>query len=128
MRSMSVALNSCSVSMGYFLSSLLVSVTNQVTMKSKKVGNSTVHVGGWLSNNDLNKDYLNRFYWMLCFMSVANLFNFVFWALSYNYQSPSNTLVHQNSGSSLSGAMGSQSGRENNTHRPEIGEHMASPQ
>lgn len=128
MRSMSVALNSCSVSMGYFLSSLLVSVTNQVTMKSKKVGNSTVHVGGWLSNNDLNKDYLNRFYWMLCFMSIVNLFNFVFWALSYNYQSPSNTLVHKNSGSSLSEAMGSQSGRENNTHRPEIGEHMTSPQ
>lgn len=125
MRSMSVALNSCSVSMGYFLSSLLVSVTNRATMKSKKIGQSIVHVGGWLSNNDLNEDHLNRFYWMLCFMSVVNLFNFVFWAISYKYQSSSNTLVHKTSGSNTSEAMDIQNGQENNIHDHENVEHMA---
>lgn len=125
MRSMSVALNSCSVSMGYFLSSLLVSVTNRATMKSKKIGQSIVHVGGWLSNNDLNEDHLNRFYWMLCFMSVVNLFNFVFWAISYKYQSSSNTLVHKTSGSFVSEAMDIQDGQENNIHDHENVEHIA---
>lgn len=126
MRSMSVALNSCSVSLGYFLSSLLVSVTNHSTMKSKKIGGSIVHVGGWLSNNDLNKDHLNWFYWLLCLISVVNIFNFVFWAMSYNYQSPTNTLVHQNSGSIVSEAiLDIQNGQENNIHHHENVEHKA---
>eukprot|EP01018_Ginkgo_biloba_P023009 Gb_32890 [translate_table: standard] len=90
MRSMSVALNSCSVALGYFLSSLLVSLTNRVTMKTK----TTDHLGGWLSSNDLNKDHLDRFYWLLCALSVINFFNYVFWAMSYRYQTNAN--LHPN--------------------------------
>ncbi|KAH9312309.1 hypothetical protein KI387_027344 [Taxus chinensis] len=87
MRSMSVALNAASVALGYFMSSLLVSLTNYATRSRKNIGQSVVQSGGWLSYNDLNKDHLNWFYWLLSGISVVNFFGYVFCALSYNNSS-----------------------------------------
>lgn len=46
----------CSYSFGFYLSSLLVSLVNKVTSGDVAGG------GGWLSDNDLNKDRLDLFY------------------------------------------------------------------
>ncbi|KAF8730722.1 hypothetical protein HU200_016584 [Digitaria exilis] len=68
----------CSYSFGFYLSSVLVSLVNRVT-----AGDGGGH-GGWLANNDLNKDRLDLFYWLLAALSVLNFFNYLFWARWYS--------------------------------------------
>ncbi|XP_047975982.1 protein NRT1/ PTR FAMILY 4.4 isoform X1 [Salvia hispanica] len=81
MQSFLTAMTYCSYSFGFYLSSLLVSLVNRVTSTGSK--------GGWLSNNDLNKDRLDLFYWMLAALSLVNFFNFLFWSRWYSSgQSP----------------------------------------
>ncbi|XP_057793789.1 protein NRT1/ PTR FAMILY 4.4 [Salvia miltiorrhiza] len=80
MQSFLTAMTYCSYSFGFYLSSLLVSLVNRVTSGSG---------GGWLSNNDLNKDRLDLFYWLLAALSLVNFFNFLFWSRWYSRtQSP----------------------------------------
>jgi len=55
MQSFLTAMTYCSYSFGFFLSSLLVSLVNNVT-------SSDDSKSGWLSDNDLNKDRLDLFY------------------------------------------------------------------
>ncbi|CAH2047618.1 unnamed protein product [Thlaspi arvense] len=74
MRSISVALGWCSVGLGFFLSSLLVEVTNVIT---GKLGHQ------WLGGEDLNKSSLDLFYVLLFFLNTLNLFNYIFWAKRY---------------------------------------------
>jgi dipeptide/tripeptide permease len=68
----------CSYSFGFYLSSVLVSLVNRIT-SSSAAGN-----GGWLANNDLNKDRLDLFYWLLAALSILNFFNYLFWARWYS--------------------------------------------
>ncbi|KAJ3675505.1 hypothetical protein LUZ60_004547 [Juncus effusus] len=77
MQSFLTAMTYCSYSFGFFLSSVLVSVINKITSNSTK--------RGWLSNNDLNKDRLDLFYWVLSILSLLNFFNYLFWARWYSY-------------------------------------------
>ncbi|KAB2635040.1 protein NRT1/ PTR FAMILY 4.4 [Pyrus ussuriensis x Pyrus communis] len=77
MQSFLTAMTYCSYSFGFYLSSLLVSLVNKVT--------STSSNGGWLSDNDLNRDRLDRFYWLLAALSLANFFNYLFWSNWYSY-------------------------------------------
>uniref|UniRef100_A0A0E0ME42 Major facilitator superfamily (MFS) profile domain-containing protein n=1 Tax=Oryza punctata TaxID=4537 RepID=A0A0E0ME42_ORYPU len=65
----------CSYSFGFYLSSVLVSLVNKITS-----GNG----GGWLSDNDLNKDRLDLFYWLLSTLSLLNFFNYLFWSRWYS--------------------------------------------
>ncbi|CAM0874901.1 unnamed protein product [Alopecurus aequalis] len=65
----------CSYSFGFYLSSVLVSLVNRVT--SRNGGD------GWLSNNDLDKDRLDLFYWLLAALSSLNFINFLFWSRWY---------------------------------------------
>lgn len=74
MRSISTALSWCSTSMGYFLSSALVSITNLV---SGKFG------GEWLGGNDLNHARLDLFYALLCILNFINFLNYIYWAKRY---------------------------------------------
>ncbi|XP_022974070.1 protein NRT1/ PTR FAMILY 4.4-like [Cucurbita maxima] len=76
MQSFLTAMTYCSYSFGFYLSSLLVSVVNKVSR-----GESG---GGWLSHNDLNKDRLDLFYWLLAGLSLVNFFNYLFWANRYS--------------------------------------------
>ncbi|KAH6763897.1 Major facilitator superfamily protein [Perilla frutescens var. hirtella] len=76
MQSFLTAMTYCSYSFGFYLSSLLVSLVNRVT--------STGSGGGWLSNNDLNKDRLDLFYWLLAALSLINFFNYLFWSRWYS--------------------------------------------
>ncbi|KAG5229378.1 protein NRT1/ PTR FAMILY [Salix suchowensis] len=78
MQAFSTAITYCSYSFGFYLSSLLVSLVNKVTSSS-----STSK--GWLSDNDLNKDRLDLFYWMLAVLGFLNFLNYLFWARWYSH-------------------------------------------
>ncbi|MCD7464595.1 hypothetical protein HAX54_053055 [Datura stramonium] len=78
MQSFLTAITYCSYSFGFYLSSLLVSLVNKIT------SNSSHHGGGWLSDNNLNKDRLDRFYWLLAVLSFLNFFNYLIWAKWYS--------------------------------------------
>ncbi|CAI9101501.1 OLC1v1038839C2 [Oldenlandia corymbosa var. corymbosa] len=72
MQAFLTAITYCSYSFGFYLSSVLVSLVNKITSHSSK--------GGWLSDNNLNKDRLDYFYWMLAVLSFINFLNYLFWA------------------------------------------------
>ena len=76
MRSICTSLSWCSTSMGYFLSSLLVSLSNGV---------SALLSGGkpWLGGSDLNHSRLDMFYTLLCVVNFINFLNYVYWAKRY---------------------------------------------
>ncbi|KAG6750094.1 hypothetical protein POTOM_047172 [Populus tomentosa] len=73
MKSMSTGLFLSSISMGFFVSSLLVSLVDKAT---KKI---------WLRSN-LNKGRLNNFYWMLAVLGLLNLFIFLVFARGHQYK------------------------------------------
>lgn len=83
MQSFLTAMTYCSYSFGFFLSSLLVSLVNRVTSGPTR--------GGWLSDNNLNRDRLDLFYWMLAGLSFLNFFNYLFWSNWYSHR-PSSPL------------------------------------
>ncbi|KAK3038258.1 hypothetical protein RJ639_030867, partial [Escallonia herrerae] len=88
MESFLTAMTYCSYSFGFYLSSLLVSLVNKVT--------SSASQGGWLSDNDLNNDKLDLFYWLLAALSLINFFNYLFWSRWYSYNpSLSPTTPHE---------------------------------
>lgn len=73
MKSMSTGLFLSTLSIGFFVSSLLVSLVDKVT---KKI---------WLRSN-LNKGKLNNFYWMLAVLGVLNFFVFLAFARMHQYK------------------------------------------
>ncbi|CAO2206178.1 unnamed protein product [Urochloa humidicola] len=77
MQAFFMALFYCSFSFGFFLSSVLVSLVNKATAKG---GGSR----GWLGDNDLDKDRLDLFYWLLAALSVLNFFCYLLCARWYN--------------------------------------------
>ncbi|KAI9121818.1 hypothetical protein K1719_007208 [Acacia pycnantha] len=66
----------CSYSIGFYLSSVLVSLVNKITSTSSNCG--------WLHDNDLNKDRLDLFYWLLAALSFLNFLNYLFWSRWYS--------------------------------------------
>lgn len=80
MQSLLTALTYCSYSFGFYLSGVLVSIVNKVTSSGSH--------GGWLSDNNLNKDHLDLFYWMLAVLSFINFLNYIFWSRWYKYNPP----------------------------------------
>jgi POT family len=76
MQSFLTSMTYCSYSFGFYLSSVLVSLINKFTK-------SSTH-GGWLSGNDLNRDRLDLFYWLLAALSILNFFNYLFWSRWYS--------------------------------------------
>lgn len=75
MRSLATALSWASLAMGYYLSTVIVSIVNRVTDKS-----------GWLSGESINDYRLERFYWLMCVLSGVNLLHYLFWAIRYKYR------------------------------------------
>ncbi|OEL28055.1 Protein NRT1/ PTR FAMILY 4.3, partial [Dichanthelium oligosanthes] len=76
MQAFFMALFYCSFSFGFFLSSVLVSLVNRATARGGG--------RGWLGENDLNKDRLDLFYWVLAALSVLNFFCYLLCARWYN--------------------------------------------
>ncbi|EFJ12553.1 hypothetical protein SELMODRAFT_425373 [Selaginella moellendorffii] len=77
MQSLGVGLFLSTISLGFFLSSFLVSVVDSVT----RGGGS----GGWIANN-LNRSRLDDFYWLLAVVSSANLVLYLICARWYKYR------------------------------------------
>ncbi|CAK7347612.1 unnamed protein product [Dovyalis caffra] len=73
MKSLSTAISWCSLAFGYFLSSVVVEVINKVT-------------DGWLASNNLNRDKLNYFYWLLAGISIVNFGVYLACASWYRYK------------------------------------------
>ncbi|KAL6318028.1 hypothetical protein AAG906_031089 [Vitis piasezkii] len=73
MKSLSTAIAWCSVAFGYFTSTIVVEVVNRVS-------------GGWLASNNLNRDKLNYFYWLLAGLSVVNFGVYLVCASWYRYK------------------------------------------
>lgn len=78
MRSLATSLSWASLAMGYYLSSVLVSLVNSVT--------STHRDTPWLFGSNLNHYRLERFYWLMCILSGLNFLHYIFWAYRYNYR------------------------------------------
>ena len=78
-----------SYSFGFYFSSVLVSLVNEISASSSG--------GGWLHDNDLNKDRLDLFYWLLAVLSFLNFINFLFWSRWY-YYNPSSSSKTQDGG------------------------------
>ncbi|XP_022759878.1 protein NRT1/ PTR FAMILY 6.4 [Durio zibethinus] len=73
MKSMSTGLFLSTISMGFFVSSLIVSIVDHVTKKS------------WLRSN-LNKGKLNNFYWLLAALGFLNFLVFLIFASRHQYK------------------------------------------
>ncbi|KAL5208599.1 hypothetical protein ABZP36_033034 [Zizania latifolia] len=76
-RAFMTAFTYCSYALGFFLSSALVSMVNRATA-------GHAGAGGWLGDNDLNKDKLDLFYWMLAALSAVNFCCFLLCARWYS--------------------------------------------
>lgn len=75
MKSVCTSLSWCSTSMGFFLSSILVSIVNKV---SKRVSGEE-----WLAES-LNAGHLEFFYALLALLNLLNFFNYLCWAKWYS--------------------------------------------
>ncbi|XP_047983761.1 protein NRT1/ PTR FAMILY 4.3-like [Salvia hispanica] len=78
MRASLTAITYCSYSFGFFLSSVLVSLVDRVTASASAVG------VGWLTDNNLDNDRLDLFYWLLALLSFLNFLNYLFWSNWYS--------------------------------------------
>lgn len=81
MRSLATSLSWASLAIGYYLSSVIVSIVNAAT----STGHG--HNKAWLSGKNLNRYHLERFYWLLCVLGGLNFLNYLFWACRYKYRS-----------------------------------------
>ncbi|XP_052174440.1 protein NRT1/ PTR FAMILY 4.6-like isoform X2 [Diospyros lotus] len=79
MRSLATAMSWASLAMGYYLSSVLVSIVNGIT--------GTLQNTPWLTGSNLNHYQLNRFYWLLCVLSGLNYLLYMLWTSRYKYRS-----------------------------------------
>ncbi|XP_058195308.1 protein NRT1/ PTR FAMILY 4.6-like [Rhododendron vialii] len=79
MRSLATSLSWASLAVGYYLSTVIVSIVNSVTGHSKHQP--------WLSGTNLNHYHLERFYWVMCVLSGLNFLHYLFWANRYKYRS-----------------------------------------
>ncbi|KAF7135641.1 hypothetical protein RHSIM_Rhsim08G0160000 [Rhododendron simsii] len=79
LRSLATALSWASLAMGYYLSSVLVSIVNRVT--------ATFRNSPWLFGSNLNHYHLEKFYWLLCVLSGLNFLHYLLWARRHKYRS-----------------------------------------
>lgn len=85
----------CSMALGYFFSTVLVKIVNSAT---KGITGS----GGWLAGNNINRNHLNLFYWLLSILSLLNFCIYLFVAKRYKYRpqtpiiSDDNNKIHEN--------------------------------
>ncbi|XP_050382396.1 protein NRT1/ PTR FAMILY 4.5-like [Argentina anserina] len=80
MKSLSTSFTWLSLSFGYFLSSIVVSIINAVTAR---IAPSRL---GWLHGLDINQNNVNLFYFFLAILSCLNFANYLYWASWYKYK------------------------------------------
>lgn len=79
MRSLCSALSLTTVSLGNYLSTLLVTIVTRVSTRGGKLG--------WIPDN-LNRGHLDYFYWLLAILSVLNFAVYLLIAKWYKYKRP----------------------------------------
>ncbi|GLJ31710.1 hypothetical protein SUGI_0637430 [Cryptomeria japonica] len=79
MRSMATAFSYASLSVGFFFSTVLVNVVNAATR-------NITESHGWLRGNNLNRNHLDLFYWLLAVLLLLNFFNYLFWSSWYKHK------------------------------------------
>ncbi|KAI3752422.1 hypothetical protein L2E82_24454 [Cichorium intybus] len=87
MRSLATSFTWISVSLGYFLSSVLVDIVNSVT---KRVSPSKK---GWINGMLLDDNNLNLFYWLLAVLSLINVAVYLLSAIKYKYKKEDDELL-----------------------------------
>ncbi|CAM0910204.1 unnamed protein product [Alopecurus aequalis] len=78
MRSLATSLSWASLALGYYLSSVLVTIVNSA---SGRGGHQP-----WLEGAGLNHYHLERFYWLMCVLSAVNYLFFLVLAIRYKYR------------------------------------------
>ncbi|XP_050234343.1 protein NRT1/ PTR FAMILY 4.5-like [Mercurialis annua] len=68
-----------SMALGYFLSTILINIVNSATKDNTRSG-------GWLAGNNINRNHLNLFYWLLSALSLINFFTYLFVAKRYKFR------------------------------------------
>ncbi|KAL8228742.1 hypothetical protein R6Q57_013642 [Mikania cordata] len=68
-----------SMAVGYFMSSITVKLVNHVTQGATKSK-------GWLAGNNINRNHLEYFYWLLAVLSLINFIAYLFVASKYKYR------------------------------------------
>ncbi|CAI8612714.1 unnamed protein product [Vicia faba] len=76
MRSLGIAFYLSVIGAANFMSSMLITLVDHMTMKNGK---------SWIGK-DLNSSRLDKFYWLLAGITTVNLFLFVFFARRYSYK------------------------------------------
>ncbi|KAL5577059.1 hypothetical protein UlMin_018758 [Ulmus minor] len=88
------ALSTCflwsSMALGYYFSTILIKIVNRST---KGITRS----GGWLAGNNINRNHLNLFYWLLSILSLINFCVYLFAARRYKYRPESPMVLKDNS-------------------------------
>ncbi|KAG9447099.1 hypothetical protein H6P81_013227 [Aristolochia fimbriata] len=79
MKSLGTAIFWCIQGLGSFLGTTLVNIVNDTTSH----GNGKT---GWLGGNNLNRNHLDRFYWLLSVFGLVSFLNYLFWARRYVYR------------------------------------------
>ncbi|RZC63561.1 hypothetical protein C5167_025313 [Papaver somniferum] len=77
MKSLGTAIFWCNIGMSSFMGTVLVNVVNKAT-RNRGIG--------WLEGNNLNRNYLDRFYWLLAILGSVTFINYLYWARRYTYR------------------------------------------
>ncbi|KAJ8761356.1 hypothetical protein K2173_001412 [Erythroxylum novogranatense] len=89
LKSLSTCFLWTSMALGYFFSSVLVKIVNRAT---RRITSSR----GWLAGNNLNRNHLNLFFWLLALISFINFCIYLFVASKYKYRPKSTTESDEN--------------------------------
>ncbi|KAG9447078.1 hypothetical protein H6P81_013206 [Aristolochia fimbriata] len=81
MKSLGTAIFWCMVGLASLLGSVLIDAVNGATSNLGGPNNN-----GWLEGNNLNKSYLDRFYWLLSLLELLSFLNYLYWAKRYVYR------------------------------------------
>ncbi|MFS8032444.1 putative proton-dependent oligopeptide transporter family [Helianthus anomalus] len=73
---------------GFNLSSITVKIMNRETTGVTKNE-------GWLAGNNLNRNHLEKFYWLLAILSLINFIIYLFVATTYRYMPQSHSILKQ---------------------------------
>ncbi|KAM7530504.1 hypothetical protein LguiB_033914 [Lonicera macranthoides] len=68
-----------SMAFGYYMSTIVVQIVNGATKGMTKSE-------GWLGGNNINRNHLNLFYWLLSILSFVNFLVYLFVAKRYKYR------------------------------------------
>ncbi|KAB1221479.1 Protein NRT1/ PTR FAMILY 4.5 [Morella rubra] len=89
LKSISTCFLRSSMALGYFFSTILVKIVNIATR-------DITRSGSWLAGNNINKNHLNLFYWLLSTLSLVNFSIYLFVAKRYKNRPQNAAVLNEN--------------------------------